>query len=48
VEGVFCSYAGLLSILNFVGSWVLVKPGAMPSAFLGKIRTNKLKDKDFI
>ena len=27
----------LLLILNFVGSWVLVKPGAMPSTFLGKI-----------
>jgi len=26
---------GLLPILNFVGSWTLVKPGAMPSAFLG-------------
>ena len=35
----------LLPILNFVGSWILVKPGAMPSAFLGKIRANELKDK---
>ena len=36
---------GLLPILNFVGSWILVKPGAMPSAFLGGIRANELKDK---
>ena len=36
---------GLLPILNFVGSWVLVKPGAMPSAFLGGIRANELIDK---
>ena len=36
---------GLLPILNFVGSWVLVKPNGMTSAFLGGIRTNELKDK---
>ena len=36
---------GLLPILNFIGSWILVKPGAMPSAFLGGIRANELKDK---
>ena len=34
----------LLPILNSVGSWTLVKPDAMPSAFWGKIRANKLKD----
>ena len=34
---------GLLPILNSVGSWVLVKPDAMPSAFLGEIQTNKMK-----
>ena len=28
---------GLLPILNSVGSWTLVKPDAMPSAFLGII-----------
>ena len=39
---------GLLPILNSVGSWTLVKPDAMPSAFLGVIRTNKMKKKDFI
>ena len=33
----------LLLILNSVGSWTLVKPDAMPSAFLGIIRTNKMK-----
>ena len=33
-SGVLFLY-GLLPILNFVGSWTLVKPGAMPSAFLG-------------
>ena len=36
---------GLLPILNFVGSWVLVKPGATPSVFLGEIQANELKDK---
>ena len=36
---------GFLPILNFVGSWVLVKPDAMLSAFLGGIRANELKDK---
>ena len=36
---------GLLPILNFVGSWVLVKPDAMPSAFLGEVRAKELKDK---
>ena len=36
---------GLLPILNFVGSWVLVKSDAMSSAFLGGIRANKLKGK---
>ena len=35
----------LLPILNFVGSWILVKPGAMPSAFLGGIQAIELKDK---
>ena len=39
---------GLLPILNSVGFWTLVKPDVMPSAFLGKIRANELKDKDFI
>ena len=39
---------GLLRILNFVGTWILVKPGVMPSVFLGEIRANELKDKDFI
>ena len=34
----------LLPILNSVGSWASVKPDAMPSAFLGEIRANKLKD----
>ena len=34
---------GLLPILNSVGSWALVKPDAMPSAFLGEIRTNEVK-----
>ena len=38
---------GLLPILNFVGFWTLVKPNAMPSAFLGEIRANKLKDDKF-
>ena len=38
---------GLLPILNSVGSWTLVKPDAMPSAFLGEIQTNKMK-RDFI
>ena len=38
---------GLLPILNSVGSWALVKPDAMPSAFLGEIRANKLKDNRF-
>ena len=37
----------LLPILNSVGSWALVKPDAMPSAFLGEIRANKLKDNKF-
>ena len=36
---------GLLPILNSVGSWTLVKPDAMPSAFLGGIQANELKDK---
>ena len=36
---------GLLPILNSVGSWTLVKPDAMPSAFLGEIQTNKMKKK---
>ena len=36
---------GLLPILNFVGSWLLVKPDAMPSAFLGEVRAKELKDK---
>ena len=35
----------LLPILNFIGSWTLVKPDAMPSALLGGIRANELKDK---
>ena len=26
---------GLLPVLNFVGSWILVKPDAVPSAFGG-------------
>ena len=39
---------GLLPILNFIGSWTLVKPDAMPSAFLGIIQTDKVKRKDFI
>ena len=39
---------GLLPILNSVGSWTLVKPDAMPSAFLGIIQTDKMKRKDFI
>ena len=38
---------GLLPILNFVGFWTLVKPNAMPSAFLGEIRANKIKDNKF-
>ena len=38
---------GLLPILNSVGSWTLVKPDAMPLAFLGEIQTNKMK-RDFI
>ena len=33
-SGVLFLY-GLLPILNFVGSWTLVKPDAMPSAFFG-------------
>ena len=37
----------LLPILNSVGSWTLVKPDAMPSAFWGEIRANKLKDDKF-
>ena len=36
---------GLLPILNFVDSWILVKPDAVPSAFWGEIRANELKDK---
>ena len=36
---------GLLPILSSVGSWTLVKPDAMPSALLGGIRANELKDK---
>ena len=43
-SGVLFLY-GLLPILNFVGSWVLVKSDAMPSAFLGGIQVNELKDK---
>ena len=27
---------GLLPILNFVGSWILMKPDAVPSAFGGR------------
>ena len=38
---------GLLPILNSVGSWILVKPDAMPSVFWGEIRANKLKDDKF-
>ena len=38
---------GLLPILNSVGSWTLVKPDVMPSAFLVIIQTNKMK-RDFI
>ena len=34
-------------VLNSVGSWTLVKPDAMPSAFWGEIRANKLKDDKF-
>ena len=34
----------LLPILNSVGSWTLVKPGAMPSAFWGGIQANELRD----
>ena len=34
---------GLLPTLNFVGSWTLVKPDAMPSTFLEIIQTNKMK-----
>ena len=41
-SGVLFLY-GLLPILNFVGSWTLVKPGAMPSAFWGIIQTSKIK-----
>ena len=37
----------LLPILNFVGFWTLVKPNAMPSAFLGEIQANKIKDNKF-
>ena len=40
-------FCGLLPILNSIGSWTLVKPDAMPSAFLGEIRANKLKDNRF-
>ena len=36
---------GLLPILNSVGSWTLVKPDAVQSAFLGIIRMNKMKKK---
>ena len=45
-SGVLFLYEFLL-ILNFVGSWTLVKPDAMPSAFWGEIRANKLKDDKF-
>ena len=38
----------LLPILNSVGSWTLVKPDAMPSAFLGIIQTDEMERKDFI
>ena len=34
----------LLPILNSVGSWTLVKPDAMPSAFWGEIQANELRD----
>ena len=36
---------GLLPILNSVGSWTLVKPDAMPSAFLGIIQTRQDEEK---
>ena len=38
---------GLLPVLNSVGSRTLVKPDAVPSAFWGEIRANKLKDDKF-
>ena len=34
VEVVFCSYAGCFN-LNFVSSWILMNPDAVPSAFWG-------------
>ena len=34
---------GLLPILNSVGSWTLVKPDAMPSAFWGEVRSKQVK-----
>ena len=33
--GVVLFLCGLLSVLNFVDSWILVKPDAVPSAFGG-------------
>ena len=35
---------GLLPILKSVGTWTLVKPDAMPSAFLGEVGAKELKD----
>ena len=31
------------SSLNFIGSWILIKPDAVPSAFWGMIQTSKIK-----
>ena len=41
-SGVLFLY-GLLPILNFVGSWILMKTDAVPSAFWGIIQTSKIK-----
>jgi len=34
---------GLLPSLNFIGSWILMKPDAVPSVFWGIIQTSKIK-----
>ena len=36
----------LLPILNSIGSWTLVKPDAMPSAFWGEIRSKQMRLRD--
>ena len=48
VEVMFCSCAGYFQFWIFVGSWILMKPDAVPSAFREKSEQTSWKIKDFI